>query len=670
MGGINEAGCGRGPRIGVYVCHCGLNIAATVDVARVRDAVAGLPGVVVARDNKYTCSEVGQKTIADDIKNLNLDRVVIASCSPRLHERTFRELMARSGLNPFLLEMANIREQCSWVHGHDREAATRKAVALTRAAIARAALLEPLERNVGSVTKSAMVIGGGVAGISAALYLANMGVKTYLVEREPSIGGHMAMLDKTFPTLDCSLCILSPKMVEVRENSNIELLSYTEVRKVEGQVGSFKVELLRKPRYIDEAKCVACGLCAEKCPSKAPDEFNRGYSERKAIYIPFPQAIPASYVIDPNYCRYFTRGGKCRVCEKICERGAVDFSQREEIVTLDVGAIVIATGFEPYDASRKTQYGYGRFPNVITSLDFERIICADGPTHGKLKRPSDWEIPRRIAFIQCVGSRDEHETDGAGKYCSRVCCMITAKQAFMVKEKYPDAEVYVYHTDMRTAGKGFEEFYQRGRSEGIVFVRGKPGEIVENPEDHSLRVVAEDADSGCILDLTFDMVVLAIGLRPPGGLVELAQKLNVSRSADGFLLEGHPKLRPAETSIEGIYLAGCAQFPKDIPDSVAQAGCAAAAAAGVLASDRIEMDPLNPVVDEELCIGCRLCEKLCPYGGIKVEKTDKGFKARVIELACKGCGVCGAACSARAIKMRHYSDEQIYAQTAALLEVG
>ncbi|MEW6105665.1 MAG: CoB--CoM heterodisulfide reductase iron-sulfur subunit A family protein [Bacillota bacterium] len=656
------------PRIGVYVCHCGLNIAGVVDVVAVRESASSLDGVVIARDNKYTCSEVGQKTIADDIREFGLDRVVIASCSPRLHEKTFRALLEKCGMNPFLLEMANIREQCSWVHSGDSEAATEKAKALVRSAVARARLLTPLLRSEGRVVPKVMVVGGGVAGISAALYLGNMGIKTYLVERQPSIGGHMAMLDKTFPTLDCSLCILSPKMVEVAENENIEVLSYSEVEKVEGQVGDFRVQVRRKARYVDEDKCVGCGDCAAKCPVRVPDEFNRDMGERKAIYIPFPQAIPPAYVIDAEHCRYLTQG-KCRVCEKVCERGAVVFDQTDRVETIEVGAIVVATGFQPYDASKKPQYGYGRYPNVITSLDFERIICADGPTHGKLKRPGDQATPKRIAFIQCVGSRDEHRLDGAGAYCSRVCCMITAKQAFMIKEKYPDSEVYVYYTDMRTAGKGFEEFYQRGRGEGIVFVRGKPGEVREE-EDGSLRITSEDIDSGCILDLSFDMVVLAVGLAPPEGLVELAQRLNLSRSADGFLLEGHPKLRPFETSIDGIFLAGCVQFPKDIPDSVAQAGGAAAAAAATCSRQKIEMDPLGPVIDEDLCIGCRLCEMLCPYGAIKVEKTDRGYKARSIEVACKGCGVCGASCSARAITMKHYSNDQIVAQTKALLEVS
>ena len=677
---------GREPRIGVYVCHCGLNIAGVVDVEAVRESARFLEGVVVVKDNRYTCSEVGQKGIADSIEKFKLNRVVIASCSPRLHEKTFRTLLEKSGLNPHLLEMANIREHCSWVHYDNPDAATEKAKGLVRSSVARARLLQPLMRTKGRVLPEVMVIGGGVAGISASLYLGNMGIKTYLVEKEPSIGGHMAMLDKTFPTLDCSLCILSPKMVEVAECENINVLSYSEVEKVEGQVGDFRVQVRRKPRYVNEDKCVGCGDCVAKCPVQIRDEFNRNMGTRKAIYIPFPQAIPPTYVIDEQNCRYLTQG-KCKICQVVCERGAVEFDQTPRVETIEVGAIIVATGFEVYDPRGMPQYGYGKFPNVITSLDFERIICADGPTYGKLKRPGDQKIPRRVAFIQCVGSRNQ-ATDGAGgakgrlgsgsgaydraagpgAYCSRVCCMITAKQAFMVKEKHPDAEVYVYYIDMRTAGKGFEEFYQRGRHEGIVFLRGRPGEIEER-EDGSLRIVSEDLDSGCILDLDFDMVVLAQGLTPPLGLVEFAQRMNLSRSEDGFLMEGHPKLRPAETAIDGIYLAGCVQFPKDIPDSVAQAGAAAAAAAVTCSKDSIEIDPLGPVIDEALCIGCKLCETLCPYGAIKVELTDKGPKAKSIEVACKGCGVCGASCSTKAITMKHYTDSQLAAQAKAILGV-
>jgi heterodisulfide reductase subunit A len=650
------------PRIGVYVCHCGSNIGAVVDVAAVAEYAQTLAGVVVARESRYTCSDNGQRAIQEDIQAHNLSRVVVASCSPRMHGDTFMRTCEQAGLNPYLFEMVNIREQCSWVHT-DTEEATTKAKDLVRMAVAKAALLEPLERQRSAVHRAALVVGGGVAGIFSALYLANAGIKTYLVEKKPSIGGHMAQLDKTFPTLDCSLCILSPRMADVGKHENIELLTYADIEDISGYAGNFHVKVKKNPRYIIKDNCRLCGICTEKCPVKLPDEFNMGLKERKAVYIPFPQAVPNYYVIDSENCLHITKGG-CMLCEKNCPNDAIDFDQTEEIVEFDVGAIIVATGFELYDATQKKEYGYSRYPNVITNMEFERWVSADGPTHGKVVRPSDGEPPKRIAFIQCVGSRDEKE---GAKYCSRICCMATVKQATMLREKYPDAEIYVYYTDMRTPGKDFEEFYQRGREQGIVFIRGKPGEIEEDASQN-LIIVSEDTDSGLMLRNTLDLVVLACGLRPPEGIEELVQMLHLSRSPDGFIMEAHPKLRPAETSIPGVFLAGCVQFPKDVPDTVAQSGGAAAVAASLLTRDEIELEPIRAFVDEELCIGCGLCEKNCDYGAIEVKRTDEGMKAQVIEVACQGCGICAASCPERAITVRHFTDDQLLAQVTAALE--
>lgn len=645
----------------MYVCHCGLNIAAVVDVGAVAAYAGDLSDVVVARDLSYTCSENGQKAIQEDIEKYNLSRVVVASCSPRMHGDTFMKTCEEGGLNPYLFEMVNIREQCSWVH-IDLEEATQKAKDLVRMAVERVRLQQPLKKQKSPVTRAALVVGGGVAGIFSALYLANAGIKTYLVEKNPSIGGVMAQLDKTFPTLDCSLCILSPRMADVGRHKTIELITYADIEDISGYAGSFHVKVKKNPRYITE-DCRLCGTCAEKCPVEVPDEFNVGLKTRKAAYIPFAQAVPNYYVIDPEHCLHLTKGG-CKLCEKNCPSSAVDFDQKSDIREFDVGAVILALGFNLYDATQKKEYGYSVYPNVVSNLDFERMVSADGPNHGKVVRPSDGEVPKKIGFIQCVGSRDEKDA----LYCSRVCCMATVKQATMLREKYPEAEIYVYYTDMRTPGKDFEEFYQRSRDHGIVFIRGKPGEISED-RNHNLVIVSEDTDSGLLLQNTLDLVVLACGLRPPDGIDDIAAMLHVAKSPDGFVMEAHPKLRPAETAIPGVYVAGCAQFPKDIPDTVAQAGAAAAVAAELLTKDEIDLEPVRASIDEDLCIGCGLCELLCEYGAVDITETEEGLKAHIVEVACQGCGVCTASCPQKAITLYHFTEDQLLAQVTGALEI-
>jgi heterodisulfide reductase subunit A len=648
-------------RIGVYVCHCGLNIGSVVNVPTVVEYAKTLPGVVVARESLYTCSENGQKTIQEDIKEHNLTRVVVASCSPRMHGQTFMKTCEAAGLNPYLFEMVNIREQCSWVHT-DKEEATRKAKDLVRMAIMRSALLEPLERQKSLITKSALVIGGGVAGIFSALHLANSGVKTYVVEKAPSIGGHMAQLDKTYPTLDCSLCILSPKMADIGGHENIELITNAEIEDVVGYAGNFHIKVRKNPRYVKEF-CRLCGVCAEKCPVEVDDEFNMGMKKRKAVYIPFPQAVPNYYVIDPEHCLHLTKGG-CKLCEKNCPTEAIDLDMETDTVEFDVGIIIVATGYQLYDATQKKGYGYKVYPNVISNLDFERLTSADGPTFGEIVRPSDGKKPQKIGFIQCVGSRAEKE---GAVYCPRICCMATVKHATMVREKYPDADIYVYYTDMRTPGKDFEEFYQRSRDHGTVFIRGIPGEISED-SDHNLVIISEDTDAGVLLRNRLDMVVLACGLRPPEGINDLTMMLHLSRSPDGFIMEAHPKLRPAETAVPGILVAGCVQFPKDVPDTVAQSGAAAAVALELLTKEEVESEPMRAVVDEEQCIGCGLCELLCKYGAATLHETDEGLKATATAVACHGCGTCAASCPRRAITILHLTENQFLAQVEAALE--
>jgi len=532
-------------KIGVYICQCGINIAHTVDVEQAVEQVKLLPNVAVSRFYKYMCSDPGQELIKKDIKELKLDRVVVASCSPRMHEPTFRNVLEEMGMNPYLFEMVNLREQCSWVH-EDKTRATAKAVHLISGAVERATYLEPLEKKEVSVIPKSMVVGGGIAGIQAALEIAEKGFKVYLVEREPSIGGRMAQLDKTFPTLDCSACILTPKMVDVARHPNIELLTYSEIESVEGYIGNFKVKIRKKPRYVDMEKCVGCGSCAEACRlhNRIDNEFDMNMSKRSAIYVPFPQAVPLKYTIDPDKC-IFLRTGKCgdhALCVEACdERNAIDFNQKEEFVEVEVGTIVVATGFDLFDAAKKPEYGYGKYDNVITGLEFERLVSASGPTEGHIE--INGKEPKNVVFVQCVGSR-EKETH---EYCSRVCCMYTAKQAHLVKDKIPDGNLIVYYTDVRAFGKGYEEFYNRVQGEGVTYRRRELDDPINITKKGNQVVIKAKGHP----DVTADLVVLATGIEPRKDTKEFSRKLNINQTADGFLMEAHPKLRPVDTFTDG-----------------------------------------------------------------------------------------------------------------------
>ncbi|MBF4468068.1 MAG: CoB--CoM heterodisulfide reductase iron-sulfur subunit A family protein [Methanobrevibacter arboriphilus] len=645
------------PRIGVYVCHCGVNIGGVVDVPAVAEYAKTLPNVVIAKDYKYYCSDPGQQVIQDDIKEHNLNRIVVAACSPRLHEPTFRRCIREAGLNQFLFEFANLREHDSWVHMGEPEAATEKAKDLTRMAVAKARLLEPLEASVVSVDNKAMVIGGGVAGIQSALDLADMGFQTYMVEKQPTIGGRMGQLDKTFPTLDCSMCILAPKMVDVGKHENIELLTYSEVREVDGYIGNFKVKVERKPRYIDEELCVGCGSCVEVCPIEMPNYFDEGIGMVKAAFIPFPQAVPLCATIDKDYCI------ECKLCDQICERGAVKHDQESEFIDLEVGTIIVATGYDPYDPTEKLEYGYGAHTNVITAMEIERMINASGPTEGHVIKPSDHESPKRVAFIHCVGSRD----DKIGKpYCSRVCCMYSMKNAQLIIDHEPDTDVTLYYMDIRAFGKGFEEFYKNSQEKyGIKFLRGRPSEIIEN-DDLTLTVRGEDTLLNTVTEYDYDLVVLSVGLVPPEGAEELRQTIGLSKSGDGFLMEAHPKLRPVDTLTDGVYLAGVSQGPKDIPDAVAQGSGAAARAAIPMVKGEVEIEPIIATTDTDVCGACEVCVELCPYGAVAIEDDQ----ATVNVALCKGCGTCVAACPSGAMDQNHFKTDQIMAQIEAALEDG
>jgi heterodisulfide reductase subunit A len=651
------------PRIGVYVCQCGLNIAGSVDCEEVAKFAATLPNVVLAQYNRYTCSDQGQAGIQKDIKEKKLNRVVVASCSPRLHEPTFRKACEDAGLNKYLFEMANIREQCSWVHLYDRKAATDKAKDLVKMAVAKSSLLAPAEEAEVSITRNALVIGGGVAGIQAALDLADTGYKVYLVEKEPSIGGMMARIDKTFPTMDCSICILAPKMSDVGHHPNIELLTNSEVAEVKGYIGNFNVKVLKKPRYVTK-DCSACAECVKVCPIAVPNEFDVGLATRHGIYTPFAQAVPATYVIDMNVCLNKDGVVVCDKCMKACERQAVNFEMKPEAVELNVGTIVVATGADVFDPSTIPHYGYGKYPNVITSLEFERLINAGGPSAGHLLRPSDKQIPKRVAFIQCVGSR----SDRNGRlYCSNVCCMNTIKDSLLIKEHWPETEIYVFYVDIRAYGKGFEDLYKRARREGVKFIRGLPSEIKEDKKTRNLWLFGENTLQKELYKVNADMVILSVGLESRKDSETIQRLLTLSRNQDGFFLEAHPKLRPVDAATGGVFFAGCAESPKDIKDSVTQASAAAARAGILMAKGKINVEAITPIIFEGKCKACGLCVKVCPYNAITLNKDLK--RIEIAEAACGGCGTCAAECPFGALTQSHFTDEQITAQIDAITEV-
>jgi heterodisulfide reductase subunit A len=652
-------------RIGFYICHCGTNIAGMVDVRAVAKYVATLPNVVVSRDYKYMCSDPGQEMIVQDIIENRLNRIVVAACSPLLHEHTFREATRRGGLNPFFFQMVNIREHDAWVHT-DRQLATRKAMALARAAIQRVPLHKPLEIKKVAINPNVLVVGGGIAGIHAALVLANAGKQVYLVERDPTIGGHMAKFDKTFPTLDCAMCVLSPKMAAVGSHPNITLWSYSEVSKVDGFVGNYKVTVRRKPRYVLEDLCTGCQECVEACIYKEPkfrDEFNLGLGKRKPVFLPFPQAIPPIALIDPDTCIEL-KTGKCKkTCVEACgDRKAIDFKQKEELREITVGTIIVATGFQIFDAKRTPYYGYGVYPNVYNALEVERLINASGPTGGEIILRNG-QVPKKVAIIHCVGSRDEN----TNRWCSRVCCLYSLKLAHLIQE-HTQAEIFNFYIDIRTPGKSMEEFYCRIAEEGVNLIRGRVADVYPDPSDGAtgrLIVQAEDTMLDCIMKVPVDMVVLSVGLEPHPDSEKVRRLFNMSCSSEGWFLERHPKLAPVSTFTDGIFLAGCCQGPKDIPDSVAQAGAAAAEAFSLIDKGNIEQEPNTAYVVEAECSGCKSCIPLCPYTAISLLPDKK--KAYINEALCKGCGTCVAACPSGSIVQNLFEDAEIFNEIEGLL---
>ena len=668
-------------RIGVFVCHCGTNIAGTVDVEKVAEELGKVDGVVYSTHYTYMCSSAGQQMIEDHIKNDKLTGVVLCSCSPRMHEKTFRSCAERAGLNPFKVEVANIREQTSWVM-KDMEQATEKAIALGKAAIAKTILDTPLIAGETPMTKRALVIGGGIAGITAALDIADAGFPVDIVEKDYTVGGKMAKLDKTFPTLDCASCIVTPKMTEVSQNPNIRILSASEVCRVSGYIGNFEIDIKRHPRYVDETKCTGCGACIEKCPNKkVPNAFNLGLNNRKAIDIPFAQAVPKVANIDANYCLHMKglANGKdnvCGFCEKACAAGAIKFDQKEEIITEKYGAIIVATGYNPISLEKFDEYAYNQSPDVVSSLEFERLCNASGPTNGHLLRPSDGKEPKTIVFVQCVGSRCSADSTKGHEYCSKICCMYTAKHAILTRDHYPDTNCYVFYIDVRTPGKLFDEFYRRAVEQyGVHYIKGQVGKVTPQ-SDGTLDVQGSDLILNKQVHIKADMVVLAASIEADKSARPLATMLTTSMDNNDFFLEAHAKLRPVESPTAGIFLAGCCQGPKDIPETVAQSSGAAAKAICLLVKDKLKNDPCTAQPDENACNGCGQCANVCPYGAISyVDKDFRGTNrttitrhvSQVNSAMCHGCGACTVACPSGAMDLKGFSNKQILAEVDSVL---
>ena len=637
--------------IGVFLCKCGKNIDGTVDIDQLAEEIEKLPEVKLVQVNTYTCSDPGQSEIETAIKEQGIEKIVVAACSPRLHGPTWRKLLKRVGINPSLVEVANIREQCSWVHLSEKKEASKKAKDLIEMAIAKADLLEAVDDIIVPVNKRVLIIGGGVAGIQAALDLAD-DYEVILVEKSPTIGGNMALLDKTFPTMDCSICILGPKMSDVGNHENITLIANAEVTKISGYVGNFEVTIKKQPRYVDENLCTACNECVDICPVDVVDEYSGNLGWRKAIYIPYPQAVPASYIIDEKNCLGLSPLA-CGKCISECDKEAINYEDSEKFFSYEIGAIIVAVGFEKFDASKIPEYGWGQYPNVITTFEFERLINAAGPTNGELVRPSDLKKPKTVAFINCVGSRDVR----FNPYCSNFCCMESIKDSLLIKEHWPDVEVIIFFIDIRAFGKGFEELYTRSRTEGVIYIRGRPGQIKEDPDTKNLIVNVEDISTGTILSEVCDLIVLSIGAEGSSESIPFP----IAKDPKGFYIEAHPKLRPVDTPTDGIFIAGGAESPKDIRESVTQASASAGRIVKLISKGEFHVEPLYAFVDIEKCTSCGICMTRCPYNAVSVDQ-EKKTPAHINPVLCKGCGTCAADCPVDAITMTNFTDAMILRQ--------
>jgi len=636
-------------RIGVFVCHCGLNIAGTVDVERVAEAVKEYPGVVYADHYIYMCSDPGQELVRRIIREKNLTGVVLASCSPLMHEKTFRNVVAKEGLNPYLLEIANIREDVSWPHENEKELATKKAASIVKMAIEKLKRDMELTPMVVPLHKKALVIGAGIAGITAALEIASAGYEVIVVEKLPYVGGHAAQLAGTFPTLDRVPCLMAPMIAEMISHPKIKVYTSAEVDEVSGYVGNFVTKIKIKPSYIDEGKCNYCGLCLEKCPVTCLSEFDRGLAKRKAIYVTPAETMSREVLIDSGNCLHFN-GDECHACEEICPTKAIDFLQQETTAEETVGAIVVATGYELWD--KKNIPEYESDPDVIDGLQFERILSPSGPTRGEIRRPSDGKVPKQIVFISCCGSRDpEH----GFIYCSRVCCMYIAKQAVIYSRNIPDGQAYVFYIDIRSDSKGYEEFVSSTmEEERVLYLRGRVSKLFRDGD--KIKVWGSDTLSGKSVEISADLVIMATAMTPREGAMELARKLNVTVDDIGFLTEAHPKLRPVETLTTGIYLAGTVQWPRDIPDTIASTGGAVSKVLSMFSRKELLHEPTVAWPDEEVCSGCGICASVCTYNAIEIDPIKR--VAKVNEAVCEGCGACIASCPSGAMRHKNWNARQ------------
>jgi len=665
-------------KVGVFLSDCGKQLSEILDFKALTEHVKKVSGVaLVVKGNEFWRGE-GLKTIVDAIKSKKINRLVVAESLPKLSEVKIVKAAEEAGLNPYLVEVIDLKDHCAWPHRDTPSEATEKAKAMLLAAIERAKLLEPLEKLEFPAVKSVLVIGGGIAGIQAAEDLADLGFEVHLVEKAPFLGGLAARAGRFFPTDDCAICIQSPAS-DVKaithtsrkcvyrsgfsEIPNLNILTNSKVVKVEGAPGNYKVTVEKKPRYVDESKCVRCDLCTTVCPVEVPDEYNAKLKTRKAIYINTPPVHPPVYVIDESACKF----QECAKCVEICPTKAVKLNQKTEKVTLNVGGIIVATGFQEYNPSVIKEYHYGEYPDVITNLELARMIDGFGPTNGAIIKPSDRKPAKRIVFIQCVGSRDRRWNP----WCSSICCMISLKNAMLIKSAYPETDITICYIDIRTTGREHEYYYEKAREMGIKFVKGRPTEISHDPDGNILIVDVEDAILRRFFELEADLVVLATAMVPSEDTRELAEMLGIELDQDGFFKEYNAKLRPTETKIRGIYLCGGATFPKDAPTSSLHAHSAAVKAAKFLSTGKIIKDQRTAFVNEEYCGDCEFCPVICPFNAITlVPKDEDHFVAQVSDLKCEGCGICVGTCPVNAIELRHSRPNQMTAQMNALLSVN